>query len=63
MSKTKIVGVLMVIAAISNMGVDLLNGGGFDLSKNFDALMVALNGAGFVFLRAALDKVNLGSVK
>ena len=57
MSKTKVIGVLMIISAIVSVGVDALDGNGFDIASHMNSLIIALNGAGFYFLRDALKKI------
>jgi hypothetical protein len=57
MSKTKIIGYLIVVLAVLKMAVDLLDGNGFDLNLHFNEIAAALGGAGLVFLRSAVDKV------
>lgn len=56
MSKTKIVGYLMILIAALETVVDALNGGGFNLQGHFDAIIAALAGAGLIFLRSGVDK-------
>lgn len=56
MSRTKIVGYLMILIAALETVVDALNGGTFNLQAHFDALMAALAGAGLIFLRSGVDK-------
>jgi len=56
-TRTKIVGYLMVIAAVCNTAVDALNGGGFNAAAHLSDLYVALGGAGLVFARDAISKV------
>lgn len=55
MSKTKIAGWLMIVAAVLNTAVDLLNGNGFSLSQNFDNIIAALTGAGFIKMRESIN--------
>lgn len=55
--RTKIVGYLLILLAVLGGVVDLLDGGGFDVSKHYDSIVLALNGAGFIFLRSAVQKV------
>lgn len=57
MSKTKITGYLMVAVAVLNVGIDALNGGGFDFTNHITSVTTALSGAGFVFLRDAVSKL------
>lgn len=57
MSKTKIVGVLMIVSAVVAVAIDALDGNGFSFSSHADALMTAMNGAGFFFLRDAIAKI------
>lgn len=57
MSKTKMVGILMIVSALLNLSIDILNGGGIDLKADFNSIIAALNGAGFYALRNALDKI------
>lgn len=57
MSKTKITGILLIIVALLKTAVDVLDGSGFGLMAHVDELVVALNGAGFIFLRDALQKI------
>lgn len=56
MSKTKIVGVLMLVAAVVDVAVDVLDGNGFDLSGHFKAIIAGLGGAGLIFLRSGVQK-------
>jgi len=55
--RTKIVGYLMLLAAVCKVGIDIFNGGGFDFASNFNELSIGLAGAGFVFLRKAVEKL------
>ncbi len=57
MSRTKIVGYLMVVIALLNFAVDALNGGGIDFAHHFNTISAALGGAGLVFLRDAVGKI------
>jgi len=57
MSRTKISGYLLIAVAALNTAVDLLDGGGFNLSAHVNDLIVALGGAGFIFLRDAIKKI------
>lgn len=57
MSKTKITGMLLIIVAILKAVIDVLDGGGFNLHQHLDSMFIALNGAGFVFLRDAVSKL------
>ncbi len=57
MSKTKIVGYIMIAMAVLATAKDALDGGGFDFSTHINDLVLALNGAGFVFLRDAIAKL------
>jgi hypothetical protein len=59
MSKTKIVGYLILAIAILNLAKDLLDGGGFDLNIHLNQIQDGLFGAGLVFLRSGLDKVSV----
>lgn len=56
-SKTKIAGWLMVMAAVISVAIDALNGGAFDFNTHIADIQMALNGVGFVFLRNAITKV------
>jgi hypothetical protein len=57
MKRTKIAGYLIIAIAVLNTAVDALNGGGFDLTLHINDLILALGGAGFVFLRDAIEKI------
>lgn len=57
MSRTKIVGYLMVLVAFANLLIDILNGGGVDLVHHFSTISTALLGSGLVFLRDAVGKI------
>jgi len=56
MSKTKIVGYLVIAASVLKAVIDGLDGNGFNIQAHFDELMAALGGAGLIFLRAGVDK-------
>lgn len=56
-SKTKLVGYLMIGGALINTVVDALNGNGFDCTSHLHNLNMAMNGAGFVFMRNAISKI------
>lgn len=62
MSKTKVVGYLMVAVAVLNVAIDVLNGGGFDFNSHINSVLGGLTGAGLVSARLAIDKV-LSAVK
>lgn len=55
--KTKTTGILMVIVAIANTATDALDGGGFNYKAHIVDISLALQGAGFYFLRDALAKL------
>ena len=55
--KTRIIGYLLLLVAVLNFVIDILNGGGLNLSQHFDSLLAALNGAGLIFLRNAVAKI------
>ena len=55
--RTTIVGYLMIAVAVINFVVDVLDGGGIDFTKHFDSISVALAGAGFIFARKAIGKL------
>lgn len=57
MKKTKVAGYLLIAVAVLNTAVDLLNGGEFSLSSHLTDIVTALSGAGFVFLRDAISKI------
>lgn len=57
MSRTKIVGYLMIVIALASFIKDVLDGDGINFQGHFDAIMAALGGAGLVFLRDAVAKV------
>lgn len=57
MSRTKVVGWLIVVGALVKVAIDALDGNGFNFSANYDAIAGALAGAGFVFLRDAVGKI------
>ena len=59
MQKTKIVGYMIIAVAVLNTAIDALNGGGFDFITHVKDLDAALTGAGLVFLRDAIHKLNL----
>ena len=59
MSRTKIAGYLLIAVSIMNTLADILNGGGFEASSHVNDIVVALNGAGFVFLREAIGKLGI----
>ncbi len=56
MSKTKVIGYLIVAIAILNLAKDLLDGGSFDLNSHINQIQDGLFGAGIVFLRSGIDK-------
>lgn len=58
MSKTKVAGYLLLVASVLKIAVDALNGGSFDIGGHFNEFMGALQGAGLVFLRDAMQKVH-----
>jgi hypothetical protein len=53
--RTKIVGYLMIAVALCGVAIDALDGGGFVIGGHVKELTLALEGAGFVFLRKALE--------
>lgn len=57
MLRTKITGYLLIIVAVLKAGIDVLDGGSFNLNEHLDSMFIALNGAGFIFLRDAVSKV------
>lgn len=57
MPRTKIIGYLMLVTAISNTAIDILNGGGFELKPHVNDIMAGLAGAGLIFARTAIQKV------
>lgn len=57
MSRTKIVGYLIIAVALIKAVVDALDGRGFNAVGHLDEISAALSGAGFVFLRDAIAKV------
>ncbi len=58
MSRTKIVGYLIILLAVVTTAIDALNGGGFDVQAHFNEIAAALGGAGLVFLRSGVDKAS-----
>ncbi len=56
MSRTKIIGILLLASAVVSVAVDLLDGGPVDFQKHYDSIVTALGGAGLITLRAAIDK-------
>lgn len=60
MSKTKIAGILMIIVAVLTPIATYLNGGHVDLGQAFQSFLSAMTGAGFVFLRDAIGKLEGG---
>lgn len=56
MSKTKMVGVLMVIVAVIKTAADAMNGGGFNPMDHLNEIDMALQGLGIFFLRHAMQK-------
>ena len=56
-SRTKVVGYLLVLIAIANTAKDALDGGGFNFSAHLTDVAQALAGAGLVFLRDAIAKI------
>lgn len=56
-SKTKVAGVAMIVAAVAAVIADAFDGGEFSFSKHFDSLILAFNGIGFYFIRDAVQKV------
>lgn len=56
-SKTKLVGYLLILLAVVKAAIDALDGSGFDISAHFNEVALALSGAGLVFLRGAISKV------
>lgn len=61
MNKTTIVGVLIFLIAVLSVTKDILTGE-FSLATEKANLLITLNGLGFVFGRAAIQKV-LDAVK
>lgn len=57
MSKTKVVGVAILVTALSKIIVDAFDGNGFAIMQHVDGLIYALNGLGFYFLRDAVQKI------
>lgn len=57
MSRTKMMGYLIVIVSLLNTVIDIFNGNGFDLSTHLNEIIAALGGAGLVFLRSAVEKI------
>ncbi len=57
MNKTTMIGICMTLIAVAKIGIDVLNGGGFDFEGNFNELVVALGGLGIVFGRKAISKL------
>lgn len=55
--RTKVVGYLIIAGAVIKMATDALDGGGFDLAHHADDVLAALAGAGFVFFRDALGRI------
>ena len=55
--RTKAVGYLMIVAAVVNVVVDVLNGGSFNFSEHLNAMFVASTGAGIIFMRDGIKKV------
>ncbi len=52
----------MMVVAVLNVAIDLLNGGGFDFNSHISSVLGGLTGAGFLSARLAIDKV-LAAVK
>ena len=52
--RTKAVSILMVLMAVIKTVIDVIDGSGFNISTHYDDIILALNGAGFYFLRAAV---------
>lgn len=57
MSRTKIVAAMTLTAAVLDIVIDALNGGGFDLKSHVAALLAASGSLGLYFLRDAVQKV------
>jgi hypothetical protein len=57
MSRTKIIGYLLVLAAVVRIAVDALDGGEFNFSSHWAEFTQALAGAGVVFFRSAIEKL------
>lgn len=56
MSKTKVVGYLLIVLAVLKAVIDALDGNGFEIQSHFEEVMAALGGAGLIFLRSGVDK-------
>lgn len=56
MSRTKIVGYLLIVSAVIEAVIDALNGGGFNFQLHYDGFVAALTGAGLIYLRSGIDK-------
>lgn len=61
MSRTKLVGYLMILVSVTNLVIDILNGGGVNFPHHFETISTALTGAGIVFMRDAISKISLTS--
>lgn len=62
-SKTKIVGISILITAVAKIVCDAFDGNGFAFQANIDSLIYAMNGLGFFFLRDAVKKIKDVAVK
>lgn len=57
MSKTKLMGIFGLIASIGAIGVDILDGGGFNFRAHLTELLGVFGSLGLIFLRGAVQKV------
>lgn len=58
MSKTKIVGILIIVAAVLKTVVDAIDGNGFEIMSHWNDVVAALVGAGIITGRQAITKLD-----
>lgn len=54
LKKTKVVGFLMILSALSNLAIDIFNGNGINYQHYSEAI---LTGIGLITLRSAIEKI------
>jgi len=57
MSKTKLMGVFGLLASIGAIGVDVLDGGGFEYRAHLAELLGVFGSLGLIFMRNAIQRV------
>lgn len=57
MSKTKLIGIFGLIASVGAIGVDVLDGGGFDYRAHLTELLGVFGSLGLIFMRSAVQKI------